>query len=112
MKTKILIGLVIVTLLGITTAAITAGEPENEENSWINIKITNMDTGKDTLSIRVPLSLLELAEALDHDTKVGLSTDCHIDMKKLSDMMKKSKNQFLIKIEDEEERTMIKIWID
>jgi hypothetical protein len=112
MKTKILIAMAIIAAMGFITAFICAGETSNEDIGWINIKITNTNTGKDVFSIRVPLSLLELASDFDHESKVGISTDCKIDYKKLIELLKKSDNEFLIKIEDSEEHTTIKIWID
>jgi hypothetical protein len=112
MKTKILIGMAIITTLGFITAIICAGETTSEEIGWINVKITNIDTGKDVFSIRVPLSLLELSDAFDHESKIGISTGCKIDYKQLIELLKKSDNQFLIKIEDSEKHTTIKIWLD
>jgi hypothetical protein len=112
MRTKILVGMAIIMALGFITAIICAGETKNEELGWINVKITNTDTGKDILSIRVPLSLLDLANEFDHESKVGISSECKIDFKKLIELLKKNNNQFLIKIEDTEEHKAIKIWID
>jgi hypothetical protein len=112
MKTKILVGLVVITVLGFISAYIFAGETTKEEIGYINIKITDTNTGKDNLSIRVPISLLELIDEFDHESKIGISNDCKIDFKKLVQLMKKSNNEFLIKIEDSEEHTVIKIWFD
>lgn len=112
MKTKILIAMALVTVLGVISAIVFAGEPAKEDAGYLNIKITDTNTGKDNLSIRVPISILDLIDEFDHESKVGLSKDCDIDFKKLVDLMKNSKSEFLIKIEDSEEHTVIKIWID
>jgi hypothetical protein len=112
MKTKLLIWLIAVALLGFVAAGIFAGENDNDESGTINLKITDTLTGKDSLSIRVPVALLELANEFDHDSKIGISSECKIDFKKLIELLKNSNNKFLIKIEDKEEHKMIKIWID
>jgi hypothetical protein len=112
MKTKILIGMVAITLLGFIALGIFAGETGSNETDSINLKITNTLTGKDILSIRVPLALLELANEFDHESKVGISTDCKIDFRKLIELLKRNNSQFLIKIEDTQEHKAIKIWID
>lgn len=111
MKTKLLIGLIAAALLGFIAVGIFAGEDESDSKT-INLTIVDTLTGKESLSIRVPFALLELASAYDHESKIGISSECKLDYKKLFDLLKNSKNNFLVKIEDKEEHKMIKIWIN
>jgi hypothetical protein len=107
MKSKIIAGMILIAVLGFITAVLCAGE-----TGWINVKITDMNTGKDMISIRLPLSVLNLVNDYDHESKIGISTGCKIDFTKLIELMKESDNQFLIKIEEKNEHKMIKIWLD
>ena len=112
MKSKIIAGMILIAVLGFITAVLCAGETKNDETGWINVKITDMNTGKDMISIRLPLSVLNLVNDYDHESKIGISTGCKIDFTKLIELMKESDNQFLIKIEEKNEHKMIKIWLD
>jgi hypothetical protein len=112
MKLKIIMGLILIIALAFITNALYSGEAKNEEIGWINIKITDTNTGKEMISIRLPLSVLDFIDEFDHESKVGISTGCKIDYGKLIELIKESDNQFLIKIEDKNEHKLIKIWLD
>jgi hypothetical protein len=112
MKSKIIAGMMLIAALVFITAALYSGETKNDETGWINVKITDMNTGKDMISIRLPISVLNLINEYDHESKIGISTGCKIDFTKLIELMKESDNQFLIKVEDKNEHKLIKIWLD
>ena len=115
-KKSILLTSMLILLMGLTSSFSVSLKADDSSVSgkWINIQITNTETKKDELKIRVPVALIEWAQQFDEDDDLDIEfdSDCKINFTNLVDILIKKGVTTILKVEDYEDHKIINIWID
>lgn len=97
-------------LAGPLAGSLTAASKTDKDNRMIKLLVVDKASGKEEVKLTLPLALLEWAAECCPEETVHLKGKCRISLEKLLNMMKKSGNQTLLEVDEEDQR--IKIWIE
>jgi len=112
-KIAITLGLIILTSILVANICDAEETEMTGYDAWINVKITNTETNRDILKVRVPVAFLGFLED-QCSGKIDMEV-CDSDDIKIGDLvefMKKYKNKYLVKIHDFKDKKRILVWID
>lgn len=94
--------------------SVTPAEKQNDRAKWMKIEITDTNTGKKKVNLRVPLAILKIAgksggiftKYLDSDTQTLLDQDA------ISDFINEGQKGVIVDVIDEEDGEKVLITLD
>lgn len=92
-----------------TLKAAEAGSENGPEPSWFRVRVSNLETGKNRVTVNIPVRMMKFG------LKIGSRFSPEIgdlDWNELTGMMKDMKTGMLVDVQDEESNEHVQVYLD
>jgi hypothetical protein len=85
------------------------GKKKSGNIAWFRIEVTDKNSKKTKVKIRIPIGLVDLLADCDKDIKIG-DNKCKINLKRIIEELKKNGPMTLIEVDDDD--GYVRIWLE
>ena len=84
-------------------------EPNGKEPSWFRVRVANLETGKNRVTVNIPIRMMKFGLKIGSRFSPEIE---NLDWNELTGMMQDMKSGMLVDVQDEESNEHVQVYLD